>query len=852
MQNKKTSFEIINDLQTANKYIFVQDFVKAENILKQICQKHVDEYEVFFRRVEIASKSNRLEELLIDLSNQQKEKPKSTAIKLAFLLAKLKIYLQINRKTAQTQGAGTNMSFQFTNHEKVVRLPNKKLKLLRSVGIPDDFVKTSETFPLGSEQYRDPFYFEELLDIVFTFYKDNQENYAACYIAGCALESMGNVDEAILKWKKALSLNPESVCTLSILAELQQRGQIQSPTEDFCLKLESLDKYLVHGHIETHTDLYNHFILLCDFKNAISCLKILSDWISRQYGAIPVEIEVICLLGSMNAYKMDNNNIAYESSKNEVENIIISYKKSTSDLNHLIFIAELCEEHGLNALAKICYFSILTSKRIDNPNLVQVASHCVNNYPSEALLVNLKKSYENSKGNPEIRFNIVLCNLILKGIEAPSYMEIKAKIRKLISNNRSKEALKFLQELIVRFSEDPEIHYYLAEIYSRNGKISEAQTHFQLMYSLDTYNSEAILKYIYFLLRNKNYVSAINISKSMVALDILSHTQINEILWSLSAGYFAEEKYELSKQEISKSLTSEPWNISYITLNIRCCLHLTNSTSISDAFIMASKIEAFVINPETPYEDKKDKLIQNLIEYTSFCLRNGFFEIAWSFAKCVLIINKKLNEKISDLLSKTAAAYLPYTTIPQLLILLKKHSEIDISFFEITGCIARTYALTGQWQLVDEWLSMAQNVPSTDKMSQSKLFELEALSITMQGSNFKRAQNLLEAAIDCYDTPQQVPFETNILHGYLLVAQGNIADGIEKMQKGIQENNSIQSLYFFIKGLERAGVLSTIPKESIEQISHFLPLNTFEQKMIEEIFYTVGSKADIIPVGLAC
>jgi hypothetical protein len=84
-----------------------------------------------------------------------------------------------------------------------------------------------------------------------------------------------------------------------------------------------------------------------------------------------------------------------------------------------------------------------------------------------------------------------------------------------------------------------------------------------------------------------------------------------------------------------------------------------------------------------------------------------------------------------------------------------------------------------------------------------------------------------------------------------MVAQGNIADGIEKMKDSINENASIQSLYFFVKGLDRAGILSSISKESIEKMQNVYPLNSIEQKMIEEIFYTVSSKIELHPVGLA-
>ncbi|MES2615830.1 MAG: hypothetical protein V4591_10495 [Bdellovibrionota bacterium] len=819
MLDKKNSSDMLNDLRKANKYIFVQDFVKAEKILKLICLEHEDEYEAYFRRVEIAEKSNKLDKLLLDFSEQEQKFPNSKALGLAFLLAKIKKYTSSKQTALPIEvNFRTNENF-FPNNQKVISIQNKKIKLHRNVNFPDDIVKIPEQSLSLISQNIDQTYFDTLVEKAFVYYKNDPENYATCYVAGCVLDNLGNRQEAIYKWKKALTLNPTSVCSLSILAELQQEGHFHEPSDDFCLRLESLDKHLVHGHIATHTDLYNDFIVMGDYKNAIASLKILTDWIYKQYGSIPIEIEIICLLGIMNAYKLDKNVVASESCRNEVENIIIAY---------------------------------LTNPNVDVQIMKEIATHCVNQYSSEALLLTLKKAYENSKGHQEIRFCLILCALNLKKINVDEYMENKNKIRQFISQNKTNEALPLLENLVLNFKEDPETQYYLAEIYSRNNAIVLAKTHFQIMYSLDAFHTEAMTKYVYFLLKNKFYKETTDIAENTLKKNSLTPSQANEIRWCSAAAYFAQEKYELSQQEISKCVASEPWNISYISLFIRCCLHLTDHSTISESFFIIAKIDEFSLANEKFPVEKKEKLIQDLNEYSQFCLRKGFYEIAWSFAKCSLVVGKKLDEKISEIISRTAAAYLSPTTIPQLLVLLKKQSEIDASFFEITSCIAKTYGLIGQWELVDEWLAMAQNYPVEDKIFQSKLFELEALSIAMQGSDLKKAQNILEAAIDCYDTKDQVPFETKILHGYLLVTQGNIAVGIEKMQNNINENSSIQSLYFFVKGCERAGILSSLSQESIEQMRHASPLNVFEQKMIEEIFFTVSSKINLIPLGLAC
>jgi tetratricopeptide (TPR) repeat protein len=841
---------ISEELQNANKYIFVHDFLKADELLKQLCQKYENNFEIFFRRVEVASRSGTLDDLLFELNEQKSLFSKNLPLRLSYYLAKIKKFLE-HKNNSLNNLENTNVDILFSKYDKIVRLPNKKIKIHRNVTLPDDIQISSLVENMNTQINFESSDIDDVLEKVFELYKKNSDHYAICYLVGFALNYLGNLEEAVHKWKKALNLNPNSVSTLSVLAELQQKSHFHDNSEDYCLRLESIDKYLVHGHIETHTELFNEFVSLKNYKNAIASLKILSDWIFRQYGSVPIEIEVICLLGSMNAYKLDNNLVASESCKNQVENIIISYKKSAHDLNHLIFIAEICEEYSLKNLAKICYYTVLTTPNADIELVKNVASHCVNHYSSEALLVNLKIAYKNSRGNHELRFCTILCSLHLNNINIVDYMDIKNRIRELISAGYIDKAQPFLKELISKFNDDPEAHYYLAEIYSREGNTTDAKIHFEQMYNLDPFNSESSIKYIYFLLRNKMYSDAIELGELILDGNLISGSQINDIRWSLAAAYFAEEDYEYALQEISKSIEFEPWNISYITLHLRCCLHLSDDSEIPETFSTITKLEEYTLEREKIDLDKKDKLVNNLVDYSLFCLRKGFFEIAWSFAKCALIVSKKLTEKINEALSRTAAAYLPNVTIPQLLILLKNQTDINVSFSEITSCVAKTYGLTGQWTLVDEWISMSQKANFTDKISQSKMFELEALSMAMQGTNFKKAQNLLEAAIDCYGAMEMVPFETKVLHGYIMVAQGNIADGIEKMKDSINENASIQSLYFFVKGLDRAGILSSISKESIEKMQNVYPLNSIEQKMIEEIFYTVSSKIELHPVGLA-
>ncbi|MBX9702593.1 MAG: hypothetical protein K2X39_00430, partial [Silvanigrellaceae bacterium] len=215
----------------------------------------------------------------------------------------------------------------------------------------------------------------------------------------------------------------------------------------------------------------------------------------------------------------------------------------------------------------------------------------------------------------------------------------------------------------------------------------------------------------------------------------------------------------------------------------------------------------------------------------------------------------KIDNETLNLLAKAGASFDSRLATKELLLLLQnKNVGIkEINFHKIATCIAIVYSFANEWPLVDEWLDIANRSQNlSDPFTRSKLFELEAFKLTMQGADYHKAQTLIEAAIDFYGNANKVPIETRVLHGYLLLAQGNINGGIEKIQNSIGENSSIQNLYFLIKGLDRAGKLNHGNKDAIEKIFQQTPTNFLEQKLIEEIFFTVGKNAPRFPTQLIC
>jgi len=604
----------------------------------------------------------------------------------------------------------------------------------------------------------------------------------------------------------------------------------------------------VHGTYETHIRLYKHFIEKRESSHAIAALRTLADWMQRQRGEVPPEIEILCLLGAMNAYKLDANVSAAEACRREAENIAIACKKSPKSPAQIAFIGQIAEEYGLPNLARLCLYSVLIAKDTPLDLASKTAAHCVAHYASLSLKECLKTTYLNHAGNPEIRFCQLLCELTLASVAIRPYMERKNKIRDALAKNQAAVALQLMQEALQDTNDDAEIHFYMSEMLSRLGINERAKHHFSMMYELDSLNVESVLRYLNFLIKNKEFFSAQEIARKTNEIQGLTTQQRSELHWARASALLSVGETDEAKQEIDRSLKVNPWSAQYLLVALR--LAVPSAIKNSDPYFGEAVYSVLDSHLSGQQNALSEEMISQFIEHGRKALQSGLSEYSFILGKILFMLNEK-NENVIEFFSKVGASYQPRLAAQQTLMLLQT-GNAKWTFSHLAMCIARMYSQAMEWPLVDEWLDIAVKAGVEDKHVRSKLFELEALKLALHGTNFRKAQSLLEAALDIYDGSQKVPAETAVLHGYLMLAQGNIKAGIEKMQTCIGENTSIQSLYFLIKGLERAGRLSGSEGENILRLYNLAPTNMLEQKLIEEIYCTVGSQRPGTPVNLAC
>ncbi len=872
-------------LTEVNKLIFVQDFEKASRVLGILSHKFPADYEVQFRRIEVACRTDELGEVCQDLRARALACPQIVALQYAATLAEIR-YLEkiatearsneelVNPSLRIGRGDVTGLSADAERHGsvaarhilpgmalnspgRVLGIISQNVRVMRNPEVADDLAPPdiphlAEASADGAaiqstEKYDSRIDHPAILNAQ-KIIENDPKNYASWFVFGCSLEYLGDLSGAIDAWAKAISLNPTALSTLATMAELQQIGAIPIDDVDYSERFESLDKYLVHGTFDTHTELYKEFLTRKEYALAIAALRTLGDWIQRQRGEVPAEIEVLCLFGAMKAYALEGNIPASDACKKEAELIAISVKKSPKNASQLAFIGQIAEEYGLTGLARMCFFSVLTHPEAEVELIVRTAAHCVTTGASPALKECLSVAYKNLKGHAEIRFCQLLCELNLLGVSVRHYMDRKNRIRALISQNDAGTALQLMSDSLADTEQDAEIHYYLGEVLTKLGALEQARTHFQSMYRLDPLNSESALRYVRFLVGQGMTDDLTEVLAESLALPGLTPAQSSELQWAQAKAFAGSNRIQDARSEIEKALKNDAWNPVYISLALdlftpnETLSPLPETGSISELQLLLSK--KVILGAE--------QLEQKLLERGKASLRTGHNEYAFLLARCLFMLNPK-NEDTIEFYSRAGAGVNSRSAAQQTLLFLSQtHVQREITLGNLASCIARVYSHSGEWTLVDEWIDIALKSGIDDKQTRSKLFELEALKLTFNGTDFRKAQSLIEAAIDTYENGQKVPADTGVLHGYLLLAQGDIKAGMEKMKTYIAGALTIQSLYFMVKGLERAGKLSGIERENIAHLFKMPPTNMLEQRLIEEIYCTVGLQKTGSVVNLTC
>jgi tetratricopeptide (TPR) repeat protein len=875
------SKELDAALSEVNKLIFVQDFDAAQEKLETLSQIHPCDCEVQFRYVEVSWKTGSLEETSTTLRERAELDKENIALQLAWTLSEIRLLEQKsseadeNMELMNTTGQRMDQAdvFALSSRSELNHVPrylpqtasslelpthqSKGFRLMRNPQFADDAVPhdlpTHEEAWADSTQGTRPGMGHREHDLPTCIKRAHQystrypQNYATWFVHGCALEYTGNLNEAVVSWTRAAQLEPKSISVLATMAELQQMGVISSVEVDYSHLFEAIDKHLVHGSLETHVALFKEYLFRKEQDHAIAALRTLADWMQRLRGEVPAEIETLCLLGAMKAYQDGHNDAAAEACQREAESIAMAARSSPRSAAQMKFIGEVCQQFGLDVLARQCYVTALSMPDASVDMVVQTTSHCVAIGCTESVRDALKEAYTRLHGASEIRFCMVLASVALAGLSVREYTDRKNLIRKHLQTGNVNAVFPLLQESLQEIDDDAEVHYYTAELLSRFGADLQAAAHFQKMFQIDPYNIDSVVRYCYFLLKIGDYNRVREMAERTLQLNWLEDNHRAELHWSRSTAHFALAQHDPAITDVESALRINPWNGAYITLAMR--LQKPGREFLLPEFENVAREfeDAFVAN--TAKEDYGEK-IARWLDHGQQALTAGYATYAYLMARCLFLL-AHTNEQVQGFFARAAAGTNSRTAVQHVLLLLQLKPELNLNLARLAAYAAQIYSFDGKWDLCEEWCDISQKSGLEDNYLRAKLLELEAFGLTLQGKNLKRAQGLVEAAIDVFESEKRPSSDAHVLLAFLHVAQGNRRSGLERLEAVAREEISIMKAYLLIKIWSRIDG----PQDRINALVTYLfrqtPTTILERQLIEEIFCLFGKKAPNHSVMLA-
>jgi tetratricopeptide (TPR) repeat protein len=625
------------------------------------------------------------------------------------------------------------------------------------------------------------------------------------------------------------------------MSELQQIGAIPAEPEDYTSRFEQLDRFLVHGDFDSHMELYNEFLGRNESQNALGSIKTLIDWVQRHKGEVPSEIEVLSYYAAMGAYRKSDNIAAAESCRKEAENIVLSARKLDNDPKKMAALGRLAEDNGQLPLARICYFSVLQNPKAPLELVLKTATHCVSSAPSLALVEALSNSYQLHQGHAELRFCRLLCSLSVHKVPIKKYVERRGEARREVGIGAWHRAKVLLEDCLNEFEDDAEVLQMMGETMTKLGSPSDAVEHFARAYALDSLNPEVALKLIGQLIQMGEFERAMNVGVQALDIQALSAKQRSELHWVIATGLRALGRDMESLDHVSKAVSFDPWSRNSIALALRFgepkSILLPNDQAIADFDLEAGRLQG--LSKQT--EDK-------LVARARVALDSGFVEYAWILAKA-LFVEKPYDPNMRSFLATVGASWNSRSALHQLLLLLRSQERsFDVLTLALVACEMSKEA--GDWLCFRQWRDIATSEGLPRHHSRSQVLFFEALDISLQGQDLIRAQALLESAMEMVEEGTSVPLEWKALQVYLLVCQGDHAEGQKWARELDVPSTSLASLFFGIKALARSP--KGKPNSFLEEFFRRPVRTPLEQMMVEEIHRSFGSEVPGQLARLVC
>jgi tetratricopeptide (TPR) repeat protein len=497
-------------LAEANKCIFVRYYERAEAIVEELAQSkaHGDDLLIHLRRIELASKVDKLDELVKSYRELSHEKPDRLAYRIAFLFAQ-----------QQTDAV--------SNRDALER-------------------------------------YQELLGIFGP--------HPGIYYGLAFSHELDNALEAARKaYEQCLNLDDTWHPAHFGLSQIHYQLGDEKKGDMYFTRFEELAPYNVYGNFETHRDLALEFASREDFDAAEIAIKTLGEWWIESKGFAPMEIQLYEKFATAKLAEQDQDEHVAIQRRHQgriIANKILEDEKSNESVFY--FAAKVLEEFSEVTLALEMYRRILRAE-VQNPEMVQkIGAQFVSQGEYHLAKDLFEEAYKIHPDQPEVRFCLLVTKLKLAKVNVEEYLMGRERLKTLIEEKGDRtELMTLLMALTAKYNQDPEVQGYMAELYLELEHKDKALRHFQKMHELDPFSRYSALKYASFLMQHGDAGLAKSLIDTIDQVHKLEADEQVELHW-LNASYdFLNGNFEESSSRLRTLLESEPWGLTYLVLHAR-------------------------------------------------------------------------------------------------------------------------------------------------------------------------------------------------------------------------------------------------------------------------------------------
>lgn len=556
---------------------------------------------------------------------------------------------------------------------------------------------------------------------------------AACFGLGFCYELLEDYSNALEYYEISVSLDPNWVPSYFGMSQIYYQLNEDLKGDDFFYLFEKSAPFNLYGNFETHKNLAEEFLANERFDDALTSINLLVEWWVENKGFCPIEINVFSLLFSAKILSdKGDSNVSQEQMQDAVTTALKYLRMADLSEDTLNFLSRLFEDFGQLPMAAQMYIALIEHFEMSIDQLCKVIGHYNKSEQHELSLKILESAYQRLPEQSDIRSLITITKLEMKSISADEYMLNKQNIRSLMNRQSDlQEIERLILGLLKTNDEDPDLYGYLGEIYFHLNQYELAQNNFEKMFDLDSSNNTTGLRYAAYLIQAGETEKAGEILSEIESRSHSLYGVQNELYWLKANLFMKKSDFDSALKCLRAILTSDPWNINYISYEIICLTKLKGHGYESYIDLML-------------YEFSEDKGSREewvtFVENTEILKEMNHFEIAYSRSKVQLLYQMGNEQAISEFV-ECAKSFDPNRAYSDLLKLLNTNFDSP----RITWALGFLSNELWQFEVAGMWFQQLLDSKDLSKETLNLVYTSLADCLVWKNTKIGKALELINA-----------------------------------------------------------------------------------------------------------